>query len=62
MMDKRLGCLRCGKRRPVAARKHNDPYCSRVCLEKARGTYGKNHSFGTLVDVTGRRGQMVKTA
>lgn len=34
-------CQRCGTRIPPVARKHRDPFCSRVCAE---ATYGTTHT------------------
>ena len=31
-------CKRCGSRIPPTARKHDDPFCSRVCAEATYGT------------------------
>lgn len=31
-------CQRCGKTVPPVARKHRDPFCSRVCAEATYGT------------------------
>jgi hypothetical protein len=31
-------CQRCGSRIPPVARKHGDPFCSRVCAEATYGT------------------------
>jgi hypothetical protein len=37
-MRVRLTCQRCGKQIPPVARKHRDPFCSRVCAEATYGT------------------------
>ena len=34
----RAVCQRCGKSIPPVARKHRDPFCSRVCAEATYGT------------------------
>ncbi len=34
----RVLCQRCGRRIPPVARKHRDPFCSRVCAEATYGT------------------------
>jgi hypothetical protein len=34
----RTQCKRCGNRIPPTARKHGDPFCSRVCAEATYGT------------------------
>lgn len=41
-------CLRCRKRVPPVARKHGDPFCSRVCAEATYGT-GRRSKAGTMV-------------
>ncbi len=41
-------CLRCRKRVPPVARKHGDPFCSRVCAEATYGT-GRRSETGRLV-------------
>lgn len=41
-------CLRCRKRLPPVARKHRDPFCSRVCAEATYGT-GRRSETGRLV-------------
>jgi len=41
-------CLRCRKRIPPVARKHGDPFCSRVCAEATYGT-GRRSTAGRLV-------------
>lgn len=38
-------CQRCGKKRPSLAVKQGDAFCSRICLEKAAGTYDPNKRF-----------------
>lgn len=32
-------CKRCGTRIPPVARKHGDPFCSRICAEATYGTH-----------------------
>lgn len=34
----RARCQRCGQPVPPVARKHRDPFCSRVCAEATYGT------------------------
>lgn len=35
-------CPRCGRRIPPVARKHRDPFCSRVCAEATYGTHTRS--------------------
>lgn len=37
-LHSRRVCQRCGKSIPQVARKHGDPFCSRVCAETTYGT------------------------
>lgn len=38
----RVACQRCGERIPPVARKHRDPFCSRVCAEATYGTHTRS--------------------
>lgn len=38
----RVMCQRCGKRIPPVARRHRDPFCSRVCAEATYGTQSRS--------------------
>lgn len=38
----RTACQRCGTRIPPVARKHGDPFCSRVCAEATYGTHTRS--------------------
>ncbi len=38
----RATCQRCGKPIPPVARKHGDPFCSRVCAEATYGTHARS--------------------
>lgn len=38
----RTVCQRCGRRIPPVARRHRDPFCSRVCAEATYGTAARS--------------------
>jgi hypothetical protein len=38
----RTACQRCGGRIPPVARRHGDPFCSRVCAEATYGTAARS--------------------
>lgn len=38
----RRACQRCGKAIPPVARKHRDPFCSRVCAEATYGPHTRS--------------------
>lgn len=38
----RARCQRCGQSVPPVARKHGDPFCSRVCAEATYGTHSRS--------------------
>lgn len=40
-----LRCAFCNKKKPSLAVKHADQYCSRVCCEKANGTFDSNRRY-----------------
>ena len=44
----RGACQRCGTRIPPVARKHRDPFCSRVCAEATYGTQTRS-TLGRMV-------------
>lgn len=38
----RTACQRCGRRIPPVAKRHRDPFCSRVCAETTYGTSARS--------------------
>lgn len=50
-------CQRCGKRIPPVARKHRDPFCSRVCAEATYGTAARSRPGRMVVG-----GMRIRTA
>lgn len=44
-----LRCAFCNKKKPTLAIKYADKFCSRVCLEKANGTFDANRRYDHTV-------------
>lgn len=40
--QRRTACQRCGRRIPPVAKRHGDPFCSRVCAETTYGTASRS--------------------
>ncbi|HET7010987.1 MAG TPA: hypothetical protein VFI11_09450 [Anaerolineales bacterium] len=41
-LHSRTACQRCGRRIPPVAKRHGDPFCSRVCAETTYGTKARS--------------------